>query len=174
MTREIRNLKGEIVREEPGEGAWWKFSAGTWLLIAGLVLFNIGCFVNPSILDGLFRSLDVRLWPWWYFIPLTILIVFAARWYVIALRYEDYDEYDQESAKRFLRMSIFITALGALLILLNAVNVLWRFTDPLKRWFAFGEFSLMALIAFIGTIVILIPLLYFVKEWLVTFWRPDK
>lgn len=174
MKEELRNLKGEIVQKSDTKEPFWQLSVSTWLLIAGLVLFNIGCFVKPSLLDSILQALDVRLWPWWYFIPLAILSIFAVKWGMIAWRYEDYDEYDREAASRFMRMSISWTVFAGLLLLLNGINVLWRLTEPLKRWFGYGDFSIMGLIAFVAAVVVLIPLVYWTKEWLMTFWRPDQ
>jgi len=68
MSPEIRNLKGEIVLDRDPDEKWYQLSASTWLLIGGLLLFNIGCFLSPGLIDDIFRLLDVRLWKWWYFL----------------------------------------------------------------------------------------------------------
>ncbi len=33
---------------------WWRFGSTTWMLIGGLLLFNVGCFLQPSLLDTVF------------------------------------------------------------------------------------------------------------------------
>lgn len=48
------------------------------LLICVLVLFNVACWYEPSIVDSLVRRLDLRLWPTWYF-P-VIAAVYGAFW----------------------------------------------------------------------------------------------
>jgi len=64
---------------------WWQWSRNTWLLIAGLMLFNIGCFAATDFPERLIRRLDVRFWPLWYFGVMTVLVIvsivrFRKRW----------------------------------------------------------------------------------------------
>lgn len=173
MKQELRNLKGEIVQSAGQDEAWWRFSPSTWFLLAGLLLFNVGCFAKPEIMDFLIRSFDVRLWPWWYFIILTIMVLFSIRWFIIWFRRDEYDEIDDEANKRFVRFSIAVTIALFIGMIINAVNLAWYFTEPLKNWLGYGTFSLRALLVFIGLLGISLPLAYFFKEWIVTFKRPE-
>lgn len=170
---EIRNFKGEVVGDDVQSRGWWRLSPSTGLLIIGLVLLNVGCFVDAGLIDRAFRAFDVRLWPWWYFVCLAILVIFSIRWGLIRRDFDDYDEFEQEEAKRFVRLSVFLTVLVGLILILHGFNLLWRFTEPLKHWFGYGTFSKMGAVSFGLVIAILIPLIYFVKEWFVTFRRPD-
>ena len=81
--REIRNLKGEIIQDTEGEGEWYHFSTSTWMLLGGLVLFNVGTFFGPHLIDGLFRVLDFRLWAWWYFAILLVIVAFSIKWFLL-------------------------------------------------------------------------------------------
>ncbi len=51
------------------------FTLTTWLLIVGLVLFNLGCFAAPDFPERFLYGLDVRFWPLWYFGVMAVLMV---------------------------------------------------------------------------------------------------
>ena len=42
-----------------------------WLLIFSLIVFDIGCFVEPSLFDTFIASFDVRWWSFSWFLVLT-------------------------------------------------------------------------------------------------------
>jgi len=170
MTREVRNLKGEIVTDSDPEDRWWHFDDSFWLLIGGLFLFNIGCFFNPNLLDDIFRMLDVRLWPWSYCIILGIIVAFSVKWFFIYSRWEDYDGNEADAAMRFVRLSIFITAVLVLWVLLHATRLIIYLYDPFVHWLGFGGFSWMAVFAFVLLLGIATMLAYFFKEWIIIFW----
>ena len=170
MANEVRNLKGEIVRTADNGEKWYELSSSTWLLIGGLLLFNVGCFVNPGIIDTLFRQLDVRLWPWWYFLFLVLLVAFSVKWFFIYQNWGDYDDMDAEAANRFNRMAISVCIVMAVLVLLNVMNLYGYFYFPLSRWLGYGEFSWMALLSFVLIFGAVVPIAYFFKEWIITFW----
>ena len=171
MTSEIRNLKGEII-QDPDNEKWYQLSASTWLLIGGLILFNIGCFLSPTLIDDIFRLLDVRLWPWWYLLFLAIIVAFTVKWFFIYRNMDDYDELETEAAKRFNRMAVSITVVMAILVLLNVTQLFGFFYYPLTRWLGVGEFTWVAVLSFILVFCTIVPIVYFVKEWLVTFVSP--
>jgi len=171
MTPEIRNLKGEIIHD-PDEEKWFQLSASTWLLIGGLILFNVGCFLSPNLIDNIFRLLDIRLWPWWYLLFLAIFVAFTVKWFFIYRNWEDYDELDTEAAKRFTRMAVSITVVMAILVLLNETNISHFFSEPLTRWLGYGDFTWFAFLSFFLIFCAIGPVVYFVKEWLVTFISP--
>ena len=66
-------------KQESNEKAWYCLSTATCFLIGGLVLFNIGCFLNPNIIDSLWKHLDFRLCPWWYFVMLLLIVAFSIK-----------------------------------------------------------------------------------------------
>ncbi|MGL6193298.1 MAG: hypothetical protein ACRC2T_00580 [Thermoguttaceae bacterium] len=171
MLKEVRNLKGELVPDIDPDARWYHLSASTWMLLGGLFIFNIGCFVNPGIIDTIFRSLDVRLWPWWYFLALGLVLIFSIKWYITYYNWEFYDGNEADAAIRFNRMSVFITAVMAVLVILNCVNLLQFFYYPLSRWFGFGDFSWLALLSFTVLMLVIATTFYFIKEWVVTFWE---
>ncbi|MDR1493225.1 MAG: hypothetical protein LBT05_10950 [Planctomycetaceae bacterium] len=168
MTHEIRNLKGEII-DETSDEKWYHFSVNTWLFIGGLILLNISCFAKPNLLDAVFRQLDVRLWKWWYFIFLALLIAFSVKWFFIYRNWEDYDEMEIDEAKRFNRMAIAMIVVMAVLVLLNTTRIILALYYPLLDWLTRGVFSGMALLSFMLICSALIPTIYFFKEWIVTF-----
>jgi hypothetical protein len=172
MTPEVRNLKGEIVSDRDPDEKWYRLSASTWLLISGLIIFNVGCFLSPNLIDDIVRLLDVRLWPWWYVLCLAIFVVFTIKWFFIYRNREDYDELQTEAAKRFTRMAVAISIVMAIFVLLNATHLFGLFYYPLERWLGYGAFSWMALLSFVLIFCVIVPVIYFVKEWLVTFVSP--
>ena len=169
MSPEIRNLKGEIVSDRDPDEKWYQLSASTWLMIGGLVLFNVGCFLSPHLIDNIFRLLDVRLWPWWYLLFLAIIVAFSVKWFFIYRNWEDYDELEAEVSKRFTRMAVSITIVMAILVLLNATGLFNTFYYSLTRWLSVGEFTWIAFLSFILVACAIGPIVYFAKEWLVTF-----
>ncbi|MDR1959391.1 MAG: hypothetical protein LBQ54_10195 [Planctomycetaceae bacterium] len=164
MTNEVRNLKGEIIQSSHDGEHWYQLSSSTWLFLGGLLLFNGGCFVNPGLLDTLFILLDVRLWPWWYFLCLTLLIVFSVKWFFIYRNWEDYDDMEINAAKRFHRMAVTVTIVMGVLVLLNATHLYGFFYHPLSRWLGYGDFSWMALLSFLLVFAMIVPVVYFFKE----------
>ena len=166
MKQVWRNLKGEVVRtvgreEEP----LWRFSRSTWLLILGLILFNAGCFLRPSLLD---TFLDVRLWPWWAIPGAVVLLIFCVFWFLIALRWENRDERQQERAVRFLRFSIYLSVSFFLVLLVHSTLAARQAAHYLERMFCYGEFSLGAFGCFLLLVLWFIPACYFIKEWIVS------
>ena len=171
MTREVRNLRGEIVPDTDPDKRWWHFDSSTWLLIGGLALFNIGCFFNPNLIDSIFRMLDVRLWPWSYCLILGVIVLFSIRWFLIYSRCEDYDGTEADAAMRFVRLSIFMTAVMVFWILLHATRLLFHLYYPLSEWLGRGAFSWVAVLAFVLLLGIIAAFVHFFKEWIVIFWK---
>lgn len=171
MTPEIRNLKGEII-QDPDQVKWYQLSTSTWLLVGGLIIFNIGCFLSPSLIDDIFRLLDVRLWPWWYLLFLAIFVAFSVKWFYIYRNWEDYDELEAVAARRFTRMAVAITVVMIILVTLNGTFMFRFVLDSLARWLGYGEFTWFAFLSFMLIFCVVGPIVYFVKEWLVTFLNP--
>jgi len=169
MARKVYNLKGKVVPNIDPDSRWWRFSYTSLLLIAGLILFNIGCFVNPNTIDSLFRLLDVRLWPWWYFLFLAVVVLFSVKWFFIYSRWEDYDGTETDIAIRFLRLSITITVMLLLCVFLHIIGWIYYFSDSLTDWFYFGDFTWMAALTFVLLLGIVALLTYLFKEWIVIF-----
>ena len=165
VKREIRNIKGEIIQNANDDEPWYQLSAETWFLIGGLTVLISGCFYNPKIIDGLFRFLDFRLWPWWYFVVLFLSVAFSIKWYLLAQSWDDLDLEDIEIGKQFLRMSITITIEMLILILLKATGLLSHFYNPLERWLGFGDYSHMGLLSFLLICLAVAVTVYVVKEW---------
>ncbi len=170
MRNEVYNSKGEIIHD-PDMEKWYQLSSSTRLLIGGLILFNVGCFVNPGIIDQLFRLLDVRLWPWWYFLCLILVIVFSVKWFLVYRDGEDYDELQAETAKRFIRMSVTLAIFMLVAILLHVTTWSKALFYPLFLWYQFGTmtwaapFICLVLFAIFGLAV------YLIKEWFVSHWE---
>jgi len=171
MTQKVRNLKGGIIQKTDDDGSWYQFSTSIWLLIGGLILFNIGCFVNPGLIDGMFRMLDVRLWPWWYFPMLVLFIAFAVRWSFIYRNWKNYDDLDMEAARRFTRMAVTMIVIMAIFVLMNITNRLLYFYYHLSDWLLQGIFSWVAILTLVMILAVIFVVIYVTKEWLVTFWK---
>ncbi len=169
MTRkEAWNLKGEKISDNESE-KWYQWSGSTWLLIIGLVLFNFGCFLKPAAIDSALRLMDVRLWPWWYFLIAALLTAFSVTWFFILRSWPDHDDAKRDEAVRFIRMSIVLSVVFAVLIFLNVSQLMIFLFNPLKRWFGIGIFSWNALMVFVLLVSIVVLTVYFIKEWLVVF-----
>jgi len=167
MAPEIRNLKGEIVQDPDNEGQWYHLSANTWFLVGGLLLFNIGCFFNPNFMDYLFRFLDFRLWSWWYFLVLLLIVAFSIKWYILFQSWDDLDPVDIDVGKQFLLMSITITAELLILVLLHVSGLARHIGYSLWTWFSFGSYSHGAALAFLLICAAIAITYYVVKEWFI-------
>ena len=165
---EIRNMKGEVVQDSDDGERWYHFSGSTGLLIGGLVLFNLGCFFNPNMLGGVFRFFDFRLWLWWYLVTLALIVAFSIKWFLLFRSWDDLDSEEIDIAKRFLCMSITVTAIMLILVLSNMTGLLRIFYDPLRYWISYGAYSHMGLLTFFLICGIVGIIAYVVKEWLIT------
>ena len=117
----------------------------------------------------MFRMLDVRLWPWWYFPILMLFIVFVVRWSFIYRNWEDYDDLDMEAAKRFTRMAVTMIVITVILVLMNMTNWLLYFYYHLSDWLLHGMFSWVAVLTLMMILTTILVVIYVMKEWLVTF-----
>ncbi len=166
MAKEIRNLKGEIV-EVKQDSTRPFFGYDSWLFLAGGLLLIMGGI--PGVPERLFQWLDFRLWPWWYHLVLLILLAFSVKWFFIYNNWEDYDKVERDTAMRFKRMSVAVTALMLLCVFLNTVGLFRIIYFSLYSWLGYGAFSWLALISFFAILGVIAPALYFIKEWLITF-----
>jgi len=168
--REVRNLKGEIIQDSQvlDEKEWYHLSPSTWILIGGLILFNIGCFFDPKLINGLFRFLDFRLWSWWYFVVLLLIVAFSVKWFWLFQSWDDLDQVDADIGKRFLYMSITLTVEMLILVLLNATGVLRYIFSPLWYWVGYGHYSNWCFPILLLMGVVVTVTIYVVKEWITT------
>ena len=179
MTSEIRNLKGEII-QDPDDEKWYQLSTSTWLLIGGLILFNIGWFLGPSLIDSIFRLLDVRflldirLWPWYYFGFLLIVATFSVRWYIIYRAFQDdFDMPDNpDELKAFVLLTGTITAFLLTYVILEQTLALKYLLLQLWKWMTLGAFSWSASLFFFGVLGSIGAFGALTKHWIGT-WRFD-
>jgi hypothetical protein len=166
-------LPSQTLLNSPNE-PWWKFSTTTWLLIAGLVLLNIGCFLKPFILDtvlvGCFNLLDFRTWSWWYFLGLITVLGFSVRWFLLYQKHlnDEFDPQSLEECKWFCRLSGTVTLIFAVFVFLHRFSLLRRLYYPLYFWFGYGNFSLLALLIFTIIFVIIGVITFLVWKWITT------
>ncbi|MDR2171106.1 MAG: hypothetical protein LBP59_13260 [Planctomycetaceae bacterium] len=164
----------KISAKENQNDAWWKFSKSAWLLIIGLVLFNIGCFASLSVLDRFFNEIfylfDFRTWSWWYFVCLIIVVTFSIRWYLFYQKYidDDFDWQSLDECKWFCILSGTITAILAIIVILHRYSLLGYFYYPVYYWLGFGGFSFFALQIFTVIFVIIGTLVFLIYKWITT------
>jgi hypothetical protein len=158
--------------ENQSDGKWWQFGPTTWMLVGGLLLLNVGCFLQPNLLDlvfaGLGNLLDFRLWPWWYFLCLILVLGFSVRWFLLlqARINDDLDSQGLEEAKWFCWLSGTITGLSVLLILLHQTGMMRRMYRTLNLMFGYGHFSIWALLIFAGIFGIIGLLVFLTGKWI--------
>ncbi|GHT42496.1 hypothetical protein FACS189443_5570 [Planctomycetales bacterium] len=156
--------------DDSQDEAWWQFSPTMWLLIVGLILSNVGCFLSPSMWDNL---LDVRKYPWWYFWGLVGIPIFAVRWYFFYQTYldDDFDEGSWEEARRFCHLSGTLTAIFAVLVFLHQffrVSTLYYAYYSLGSWFRLGHgaFSFAALLTLTIILAMIGLIVYLFGKWI--------
>lgn len=169
--KEIKNLKGETVRVEPSEdNTRWRLSVSTWILLAGLIFFNIGCFVRPMFLDGVLQALDVRLWPWEVILFLFVIAGILFQCGRIRRGWSDYYDYEKKHAWNFIALSVTVLILLVFLFTLSLTGRFFLFFRPVVNWFARGHYTLSAVGRSALIVISLVPLIYFGKEWICGFW----
>ena len=169
--KEIKNLKGEIVKvDDSDEERWWQLSASTWLLILGLILLNVGCFVKPTLLDSMIQLLDVRLWHWECVVSLFFLAGILFQFWRIRRDWNDYYDYEKKHAWGFIGFGVTVMIILLFFMILSATGRLSLFFRPIGNWFGFGQYTNAALFRSMILIVGLVPLIYFGKEWILGFW----
>lgn len=61
--KEIRNLKGEIVKTEAAYGGrWWHLSSETWILLCGIAILAATFFLLIAWFNAAFHFFDIRYW----------------------------------------------------------------------------------------------------------------
>ena len=166
-----RRLSMKIPENAPSE-PWWKFGPATWMLILGLVLLNVGCFLRPTLLDtliaGLFHLLDFRTWPWWYFLCLIAVLAFSVRWFFLYQKKidDDFDPRSLEEAKWFCRLTGSLTALLAVLSVLHRTGMLRRCYYTLNGMFGYGAFSIWALLLFAVIFGLIGLFVFLIGKWI--------
>lgn len=175
MTQEIRNLKGDVVQSaNEKDAAWWHLSSSTWFLIGGLILFNIGSFFNPLILNPVFailRIFDVRFWSWYFVFNLLLLLGFSIKCYQFYMNWDDYDTLDKLNAKCFINMSVSILIVAFVILCIGNLGLFQTYYRELYLWFRFGTFTWTAGFAFSLIFLLFAPVFYFTKEWILSFWN---
>lgn len=161
-------------RAKPTSEPWWKFGSTTWMLIGGLLLFNVGCFLQPSLLDavfaGLFNLIDFRTWPWWYFLCLITVLAFSVRWFLLYQKKinDDFDSQSLEEAVWFCRLTGAVTVVLAVLVVLHRTGLLRKAYYTLNTMFGYGAFSIWALLIFAVIFGLIGLFVYLVGKWLAT------
>lgn len=159
--------------ESYSEDSIWKFGTSTWILILGLILFNVGCFVNPTFLNTFLYALDFRFWPWWYFVFIFIMVGFCIHWIRLRIRSQEFewDPLDEESAIRFKRMAVVLSAEMIVAIIVHKAKVGYALIRPFLMWCMFGTFDWSVLIVLPLCLFCVCLTLYVLKEWFVTFFE---
>jgi hypothetical protein len=151
-----------------------KFSKTTWLLVVGIVLLNVGCFLPITALSKLatdfFNLVDIRTWSWWYFVCLIVVIAFSIRWYLLYQKHinNDFDPQSSHECKWFCILSGVVTMLIALIVFLHRFSLLRIFYSPLYFWFGYGDFSLAVLLIIATIITVVVVLVFLVWKWITT------
>jgi len=150
----------------------WQFGPTTWILVGGFLLLNVGCFLQPSLLDsmlaGLSNLLDFRTWPWWYFLCLIIVLGFSVRWFLLYQTHvnDDFDPQSREEAKWFCWLSGTITGLLTLLVVLHRIGVMRRMYHTFYLMFGQGHFSIWALFIFAGIFAVIGLFIFLTGKWI--------
>ncbi len=166
----MQQLSTKKIEETQGTEATW-FGTTTWLLVGGLLLLNVGCFLNPSLLDAVmasvFNLLDFRTWPWWYFLCLIAVMAFSVRWFSLYIKKvnDEFDDLNQEEVKWFCRLSYSATGLFAALFLLHRTGLLRKLYRQLTYMYVQGGLSFWSLL--LGLLVVGIVCLFI---WLIGKW----
>lgn len=151
---------------------WWKLDKMTCLFLGGLILMNIAFFLSPESLDAFAnffkRVFDIRRWPWWYFIVVVLTGWFIWKWreFYTGVKDDEYDELDYVYIARYMRMNVVVGFDLWLLVFCHAGGMLSRFYYVTKQWFGYNQYSHLALILFVGAIVLGGTTFYVVKDWL--------
>ncbi len=169
--KEIRNLKGEIVRVETSYGdRWWHFSSSTLSLAFGVILLIVGSLVSAESLVAAFRAFNVRLWPYELFILIPVIAGYLFACWRICRNWYDYDEDEKKHALNFIGFGTAFAFIVSSLLILSMTGRFFLFFRPLTDMLTRGVFSLAAVWRAALAVVLSVPLIYFGKEWVCGFW----
>lgn len=152
------------------ERPWWDFGYSVWLLLIGLILFNIGVFINPVWVDKIISFLDFRRWHWTTFILCAINFYFIVTWTRIVLckLNDDWDTGDPVIDRSFLFMSITIFLGSVVLGVLSSTKAMTYIHYTFIQWFGYGIYSHKALLILLLSLSYIGVTFYFVKEWIMS------
>jgi hypothetical protein len=167
-----QQLSTKTTTEEVTETDKKWFSTTTWFLLLGLGLLNVGCFLQPSVLDtvmnAVFNMLDFRTWPWWYFLCLIIVMAFSVKWFILYQKKvnDDFDEMSLEEAKWFNRMSYSATGLFVLLFILHQTKILGMLYRQLTYMYVMGGLSFPSLLLGLLVVGIICLFIWLIGKWI--------
>lgn len=160
------------VKGTVNSGPWWKLDKMTGLFLGGLVLMNIAFFLSPDSLDAFAncfkRIFDIRRWPWWYFIVVGLTGWFIWKWYEFYQGAKDdaYNDLDYVYIARFMRMNVVVGFDLWMLVFCHAGGLFPKFYYATKQWFGYNQYSHLALLLFVGAIILGGTTFYVVKDWI--------
>ncbi len=133
---------------KPYDEPWWKLDFSTLLLIGGLVLFNIGAFIHPTIVDRIVGALDVRYWPWWYILPVLVFLGLAIKWCSVysGIANNTIPLARREIELTFVVMTMTIAVEVGIFLILCLAGLVSTIFSPLYFLVNFGYFSFRAAI----------------------------
>ncbi len=73
-----KNIPKNVFRNDR---SWYRLSPKAWALLGVLILLNGLNVLFPDLLDAVYRNMDIRLWPGWYFAVLAVALIVSVFWY---------------------------------------------------------------------------------------------
>ena len=169
--REIRNLKGEIVRIESRSSGWWhKLPCEVWFVLLGLILLAFGYAVPAKAMSVFLHFFDLRVWTWLHLLLFTTVASYAVGCWLVWRNWDDYDEDEEHRAMNFVWFGLTVVIVVAFLIILTLSGRFFLFFRPMVGMLSNGRFSLAGFGRLALLVAPLVPLIYFGKEWILGFW----
>jgi hypothetical protein len=154
----------------------WEFGATAWLLFAGLILLNLGFFLQLLVhaagvtFVSLFNLFDFRTWPLWYFLCLAVVLGCSVRCFLLYKKHinDDLDPLYVDEAQCFWWLSGAIAVLLAVIVFLHRFSFLRQLYHPLYLWFGYGDFSYSALLIFTVFFATIGIVCFLAWKWILT------
>ena len=126
--KEIRNLKGEIVKTEAAYGErWWHLSFESWILLCGIAILAATFFLPIAWFNAAFHFFDIRDWTWRHLLLVVAVAAYAVGCWHIWRSWENYDEDEEHRARSFIFFGLTALVIVFFLVILSLTG---RYSIP--------------------------------------------
>ena len=168
----IRNLKGEVVRtENENSDRWWRIPREVMLVVLGSFFYLFGRYGPEQTVMPILRFFDIRDWTWRHLLLVSVAAGFLFSCWWIKRNWDDYSYTEEKRAKNYIGFGATATAILSFLLILSVTGRFSLFFRPVIAMFSSGRFSSSGLWRLALIVASSGPLIYFGKEWVLSFWE---
>ena len=142
----------------------WLPSRETVALLVGLFIVVIAFFIDTEKLN---RLVNLRQWPWWYYMGALFCGAAAVRSLILSLQGDIANETKRNERFWFYQITATLVAGFVLLVLLDAYKILtYRVLHSIQMWIYSGSFSFVGFLSLFVLFLYLGFLIYLFWKWI--------